>query len=69
MLEKISNILEGDDEISDMSQFSEDYSCDDFVYFKYAPTTSVEVEGHFHRKKLYYLTIEEHLHLKTCGNI
>ncbi|KAL4153595.1 hypothetical protein QTP88_001428 [Uroleucon formosanum] len=29
MLEKISNILEGKDEISDMSQFPDDYSCND----------------------------------------
>lgn len=47
MLEKISNILEGEDEISDMSQFPDDYSCNDFVYFKYAPTTSVDVERSF----------------------
>ncbi|KAL4152654.1 hypothetical protein QTP88_000487 [Uroleucon formosanum] len=47
MLEKISNILEGKDEISDMSQFPDDYSCNDFVYFKYAPTTSVDVERSF----------------------
>lgn len=71
ILEKILNILEEEDEISDMSQFPEDNSCNDFVYFKYAQTTSVDfgLSGHFHRTKLCYPTIEEHLHLKTCGNI
>lgn len=30
-----------------MSQFPEDYTCNDFVHFKYAPTTSVDVERSF----------------------
>lgn len=46
ILEKISKILEGEN-LEDFSEFPDDYSSDDFVYFKYAPITSVDVERTF----------------------
>jgi len=47
--EKISKILDGenDSNLDDFSEFPDDYSSHDIVYFKYAPITSVDVERSF----------------------
>lgn len=52
ILEKMSKILEGVDENLDMSGFPDDYSINDLVYFKYALTTSVDVELSFSSYKI-----------------
>jgi len=52
MLEKISKTLEEEDDISDMSQFPDDYLCNYFGYFKYAPNTLVDVERTFSSYKI-----------------
>ncbi|XP_050540377.1 uncharacterized protein LOC126905022 [Daktulosphaira vitifoliae] len=76
ILEKILNILEEEDQILDMSQFPEDYSCNDFVFFKYAPTTSVDVERSFsayktllsdNRRAFTFENLRKHLIIQ-CNN-
>lgn len=47
----MSKIL-GVDENLDMSGFPDDYSSNDLVYFKYASTTSVDVELSFSSYKI-----------------
>lgn len=49
MLEKISKLLygENDSNLDDFSEFPDDYSSDDILYFKYVPITSVDVERSF----------------------
>jgi hypothetical protein len=49
ILQNISNILTG--EITSMEGLPENLIGDDLVYFKYACTTSTDVEGSFSRYK------------------
>ncbi|VVC34389.1 Ribonuclease H-like domain,Domain of unknown function DUF659 [Cinara cedri] len=46
-LKKISKIITGDEEPTDLNILAEDITCNDLVYFKYAPITSVHIERSF----------------------
>jgi len=78
ILEKISKILDGeyDSNLDDFSEFPDDYSSDDIVYFKYAPITSVDVERSFsayktilsdNRRSFVFENLRKHLIIQ-CNN-
>lgn len=78
ILEKISKILDGENDSNsdDFSEFPDDYSSDDIVYFKYAHITSVDVERSFsayktilsdNRRSFVFENLRKHLIIQ-CNN-